>query len=139
MVHIDIVGPFDVSLAGNRYYVGILADCTKVHSIVPAPLQTFAFAALKDFITRIERQSGIPGKVVRSDGGLEFRLSIADIFYKSSGILHQPSPRYTPELNGVVERLNRTIKEMLSAMIAGTPLGQGFWDYAAKYAAIIIN
>lgn len=60
-------------------------------------------------------------------------------FYKSTGILHQTSPRYTPGLNGVVERFNRTVKAMTVVMIDDTRLGHAFWDFVAKYAVMTIN
>lgn len=139
MVHVDIAGPFDVSAAGSRYYNATVSDFTKVHCVVPVPTKCFRFPAIKDFVQRIQRQSGTPVKVIRSDGGLEFVSKDALDFYKSTGIFHQTSPRYTPELNGVVEKFNRTVKEMMSAMIDDRPLGHAFWDFAAKYAVTIIN
>lgn len=82
----------------------------------------------------IDRQSN-----VKSDQGGEFSSTIAQDFLNTAGIIHQESPRHTPELNGVAERFNRTIKEMISAMVDGTGLGHKYWDYAAQYACCILN
>ena len=60
-------------------------------------------------------------------------------FHASTGIAHQVSPRYAPELNGIIERFNRTVKEMISAMLDTTPLAHRYWDYAARYAAVVLN
>ncbi|RXK41857.1 hypothetical protein M231_00856 [Tremella mesenterica] len=56
--------------------------------------------------------------LLRSDGGLEFASGSAGAWYHKTGLIHQVTPRYTPELNGVVERFNRTLKEMTGAMLA---------------------
>ena len=139
MVHVDIAGPFDTSKAGNRYYVAITADYTCVNLVVPIASKDQAWGALESFVPRLERQSGIPVKVVRTDQGTEFRSAHALGFYKRLGIIHQQTPRYTPELNGKIERFNRTIKEMSMTMLEATPLGHAYWDYAVRYASIILN
>lgn len=56
-------------------------------------------------------------------GGIEYR-------YKSP---------YTPQQNGRVERLNRTIKESTATMIYSAKLPMEFWVYAVKCAAHIGN
>lgn len=139
MVHVDIKGQVRPSLAGNAYYVGMVADYTKVRLAQPIVTKDAAFSQLQVFIARLERQASIKVKVVRSDQGGEFNSATAQSWYKSLGINHQMSPRYTQELNGVAERFNRTVSEMISTMVASSPLGHAYWDFAAKYASVILN
>ena len=41
-----------------------------------------------------------------------------ELYLKSKGIRHETSCAYTPEQNGVAERLNRTLVESARSMIA---------------------
>jgi hypothetical protein len=144
MIHVDIAGPFEPSSEGNIYYLCVVADYTRARQVIPIKLKSDAFQFVIAFIRLLSHQSGISVKVVRSDGGAEFGAgdngsSVAKSFYTDNGIIHQHSPRYTPELNGVAERFNRTIKEMISSMVESTPLGHRYWDHAARYGCAILN
>jgi len=45
-------------------------------------------------------------------------------FCEKNGIIHETSAPYTPQQNGVDERKNRTLKEMMNAM----PVSSGLLD-----------
>lgn len=93
---------------------------------------------VKNFITLIQRQGDVKIKFVRTDQGKEFLNATSAHHFESLGIVHQTGPRYVHELNGVAERSNCTIKEMISAMVNAASLGHHFWDYAARYASNIL-
>ncbi|GJW06772.1 retrotransposon protein, putative, ty1-copia subclass [Tanacetum coccineum] len=46
---------------------------------------------------------------------------------------------YTPQNNGVSERRNRTLLDMVRSMMSQTTLPKSFWDYALETAARILN
>ncbi|GKF47192.1 retrotransposon protein, putative, ty1-copia subclass [Tanacetum coccineum] len=46
---------------------------------------------------------------------------------------------YTPQFNGVSERRNRTLLDMVRSMMSQTTLPKSFWDYALESAARILN
>ncbi|GKG15994.1 gag-pol polyprotein, partial [Tanacetum coccineum] len=46
---------------------------------------------------------------------------------------------YTPQQNGVAERMNRTLLERARAMLATTSLGKSFWTKAVNTACYVIN
>ena len=138
LVHVDIAGQFIPSAAGNAFYTLMIDDYSKVMSVVPTKTKGEAFIHLKAFIQRLERQLGEKVRFIRSDGGGEFDSGPARFWYTQTGIQHQITPHYTPELNGVVERANRTVKEMIYAMVGGTPMGHSVWDHAARYTSVIL-
>nr|GEZ41466.1 retrotransposon protein, putative, Ty1-copia subclass [Tanacetum cinerariifolium] len=58
---------------------------------------------------------------------------------KDHGIIAHRTPPYTPQHNGVSERRNRTLLDMVRSMMSQTTLPKSFWDYALKTVARILN
>ncbi|GKG35417.1 retrotransposon protein, putative, ty1-copia subclass, partial [Tanacetum coccineum] len=58
---------------------------------------------------------------------------------KANGIVQQLTPPYTPQHNGVSERRNRTLLDMVRSMMNLTTLPLSFWDYALESAIRILN
>ena len=56
-----------------------------------------------------------------------------------SGIAQQKTTPYTPQKNGVAERMNRTLMEKERSMLSGTGLGQEFWAKAVETACYLVN
>ncbi|GJV86879.1 retrotransposon protein, putative, ty1-copia subclass [Tanacetum coccineum] len=56
---------------------------------------------------------------------------------KSYGIVSQLTLPYTPQHNGVFERRNQTLLDMVRSMMNLTTLPKSFWGYALKSAARI--
>ena len=128
IVHIDLAGPFEPSTRFNQYMMVIIDDYSGAVEAKPIKAKSDALDVLKITVTFWERQLGKPVKVIRSDGDSVFDSVAARSWYNSLGILHQISPRYTPELNGKAERTIRTIKEGVRAMVNSSGLGHSYWD-----------
>ncbi|GJU25339.1 zinc finger, CCHC-type containing protein [Tanacetum coccineum] len=58
---------------------------------------------------------------------------------QANGIVQQLTPPYTPQHNGVSERRNRTLLDMVRSMMNLTTLPLSFWDYALESATRILN
>ena len=138
MIHVDIAGPFDPSSNGNTYYLALIDNYSRVNSVVPIQDKKNILGYVQLFVMKIERQLGGKTRFIWSDGGLEFKSKEAITWYATMGIIHQISPRYTPELNRVAERFNRTIKEMISSMLSTANVGHEYWDFAARYASMLL-
>ncbi|GJY08685.1 zinc finger, CCHC-type containing protein [Tanacetum coccineum] len=54
-------------------------------------------------------------------------------------IITYRTPPYTPQHNGVSERRNRTLIDIVRSMMSQTTLPKSFWDYALETAARILN
>ncbi|GKA21061.1 zinc finger, CCHC-type containing protein [Tanacetum coccineum] len=63
----------------------------------------------------------------------------ANDMLKDHGIIAHRTPPYTPQHNGVSERRNRTLLDMVQSMMSQTTLPKSFWDYALETAARILN
>ena len=139
MLHVDLAGPFEKSAEMNDTMLVAVDDRTKARIVVPMEGKGRVLVEIKKIVARLDRQGPERVRIIRSDGGGEFGSNEAKAWYEELGLLHQISPRYSPELNGVAERNVRTIKEMIAAMISSSPIGHQYWDYAARYAAVILN
>ncbi|GKA64729.1 zinc finger, CCHC-type containing protein [Tanacetum coccineum] len=52
------------------------------------------------------------------------------VFFQPIGIIHETTAPYTPQQNGVAERKNRALKEMVNSMLSYSGLSEGFWGKA---------
>ena len=64
----------------------------------------------------------------------EFGLHI-----KQCGIVSQLTPHGTPQHNGVSERCNRTLLDMVQSMMYLTDLPLSFWGYALETTTFTLN
>nr|GEZ67533.1 hypothetical protein [Tanacetum cinerariifolium] len=69
-------------------------------------------------------------RVVRTDKGIEFLNQTLHAYFAEEGILHQTSVARTPEQNGVVKRLNRTLVEAARTMLSAAKVPLFFWAEA---------
>ncbi|KAK2577746.1 hypothetical protein KPH14_012773, partial [Odynerus spinipes] len=94
---------------------------------------------IKEYIARIERQTGKKVKRFRTDNGLEYCNEELTTFFNKLGIKHERSNVETPQMNGVAERVNRTLLNLTRAMLKSSGLPQKFWAEAVTTAAYIKN
>ncbi|KAK9037115.1 hypothetical protein V6N11_022037 [Hibiscus sabdariffa] len=62
-----------------------------------------------------------------------------DELLKECGIVSQLTPPGTPQWNGVSERRNRTLLDMVRSMMSHNDLPTSFWGYALETAAFTLN
>ena len=77
--------------------------------------------------------------MLRTDNGGEFCKKEFEEFCKKCGIARQKTTPYTPQQNGVAERMNRTLMEKARSMLSGTGLGQEFWAEGVEIACYLVN
>jgi hypothetical protein len=61
------------------------------------------------------------------------------IIVKKEGIIHEVTPPYSPESNGIAERKNRTLKEMMNAMLVSSSAPDNLWGEAILSACHLQN
>jgi transposase InsO family protein len=61
---------------------------------------------IKDFVTEMEHQHHKAPGAFRTDNGGEYVTKDLKGFFESKGIIHEFTPPYSPESNGVAEHLN---------------------------------
>ena len=140
LVHSDICGPMrTATLAGSRYFVTFIDDCTRFTVVYPLKSKGEVFHYFKLYKAWAELQTSQRIRCLRSDGGGEYISKEFDIFLQTSGITRQRSPPYTPQHNGVAERMNRTLMEMVRTMLYAAGLPPIFWGEALSVATYLRN
>ncbi|KAL0434173.1 UNVERIFIED_CONTAM: hypothetical protein Slati_2751600 [Sesamum latifolium] len=81
-----------------------------------------AFGRFKEYRLEVENQTSRKIKALRSDRGGEYLSGEFIDYLKENGILSQWTPPGTPQLNGVAERRNRTLLDMVRSMMSFTEL-----------------
>ena len=84
------------------------------------------FENFKKFKTFADNQSGKKLKVLRTDRSGELLSNELIAFYDENGIHRQLRAPYTPQLNGVAERKNRTVVEMARSLLKAQGLPNCF-------------
>jgi Reverse transcriptase (RNA-dependent DNA polymerase) len=125
---------------GNLYYLTFIDECTRYSWVYPVPNKKAATIKEKFLKWKAEAEnfSGCKVKHLRTDGGGEYEREVKK-FLHETGIIHQPTPAYAHESNGMAERLNRTLNEMARAMLIQANMPQQFWDEAIQTAAYVKN
>ncbi|KAK8936988.1 hypothetical protein KSP39_PZI012089 [Platanthera zijinensis] len=98
-----------------------------------------AFETFKTFKSRVENQLNLKIKRFRSDRGGEYTVTGFKEFCASEGIILETTAPYSPQSNGVAERKNRTLIEMLNSMLLTAGMPNSFWGEAVRTANHILN
>ncbi|KAL0401991.1 UNVERIFIED_CONTAM: hypothetical protein Slati_4229000 [Sesamum latifolium] len=98
-----------------------------------------AFGRFKEYRLEVENQTNRKIKALRSDRGGEYLSGEFIDYLKENGILSQWTPPGTPQLNGVAERRNRTLLDMVRSMMSFTELPPSFWGHALETAVKLLN
>ena len=112
-VHIDTVGPMDVTSENNKYVLTIKDRGTCFLVTVPIPNKR-AETVRNAFIQHWCGYFGIP-QVVISDNGGEVKNSLLEVACQQLGIDHRTTTPYSPQTNGFIERQHRVINQALRA------------------------
>ena len=93
----------------------------------------------KEFQSKVENLRNKKIKFLRSDRGGEYLSYEFGLHLKQCGTVSQLTPPGTPQHNGVSERRNRTLLDMVRSMMSLTDLPLLFWDCALETAAFTLN
>ncbi|GJW92555.1 retrovirus-related pol polyprotein from transposon TNT 1-94 [Tanacetum coccineum] len=75
----------------------------------------------------------------RSDRGGEYFSTEFSSYCESQGLIHQRTAPYTPQHNGVAERKNRVLQNMINAILVSENLLKNLWGEALLTACHVSN
>jgi transposase InsO family protein len=140
LVHSDICGPINPSSNGGcRYFITFTDDYSRKTWTYPLKDKSSAFDVFERFKALVEKQSGCMIKCIITDRGGEFTSDKFKSFCNEHGIKRQLTTTYTPQQNGVSERKNRTLMNMVRSLLTGKCVPKRFWPEAVVWATYVIN
>ncbi|CAM8920561.1 unnamed protein product [Rhodiola kirilowii] len=124
------------SLGNKKYVVTYIDDCSRFCYVYLLNSKDEALDKFKIYKSEVELQKGTSIKKLRTDRGGEY---FNPSYFQSVGIIHETTAPYTPQQNGVSERKNRALKQMVNAMLSYSGLNDGFWGEAMLTACYLLN
>ena len=111
-VGMDVIGPLPTTPSGHRYIIVFVDHFTKYVKFVPVATITATTIALS-FINNWLLVHSSPVNIL-TDRGKEFNNKIMEQIEKLQQYTHTKSWAYWHQANGVVERLNRNVRNSLN-------------------------
>jgi hypothetical protein len=148
IIHTDICGPFPIkSMDGFDSFITFTDDFSCYGYIYPIKERSEVLDKFKIFKAEVENQHNIKIKLVRSDRGGEYygrHTPYGQVpepfvrFLQENGIVTQYSMPDDPQQNGVAERRNRTLMDMVRSMLSYSTLSISLWMEALKTPFIFL-
>jgi hypothetical protein len=129
-------------------FITFIDDFSRYGYIYPIKERSEALDKFKVFKTEVENQHNIKIKIVRSDRGGEYYSrhtpygqvpGLFARFLQENGIVTQYSMPNDSQQNGVAERRNRTLMDMVRSMLNYSTLLISLWMEALKIVVHILN
>nr|GEV37706.1 retrotransposon protein, putative, Ty1-copia subclass [Tanacetum cinerariifolium] len=140
LIHTDVCGPFKIMSRQEAYYfVTFIDDFSRYGYVYLLKHKHEVFETLKIFQKEVKNQLGKTIKSLRSDRRGEYISQEFSDHLMDHEIIAHRTPLYTPQHNGVSERRNKTLLDMVRSMMSQTTLPKSFWDYALESATRILN
>jgi transposase InsO family protein len=124
---------------GYRYFLTFTDDLSRYGYIYLMKHKSEMFEKFKEFQSEVENHRNKKIKFLRSDRGGDYLSYEFGLHLKQCGIVLQLTSPGTPQRNGVSERRNRTLLDMVRYMMSLTDLPLSFWGYALEIAAFTLN
>ena len=160
LVHVDLTGPVEEpSLNDARYAVIFTDEFTRYVNMYAIEFKSSFIITLRKYLRDVkalghqvrelwgknaenehdlwDTKRGIQG--LRSDRGSEFVNEEVKQFCQNARILQTFSGPYSPQQQGISERRNRTLFDMVRAMLKDCKLSKDFWAEALNTAVYLCN
>nr|CCA18867.1 putative polyprotein [Albugo laibachii Nc14] len=133
VVHSDLIGPMRVrSQGGSKYMVTFIDDFSRFIRAHFIQTKGKVFSNFIEFKALVENQFGKRIKCLRSDNGGEY---INEQFAN----LCRNSVPYSPQQNGLPERMNPTLTERAIYMLSHMQVEEQWWAEAMNTAVYVTN
>ncbi|CAI7816498.1 unnamed protein product [Closterium sp. NIES-53] len=136
-VVMDVVGPLKLGAAGAEYFLTIVDVYTRITWVYVLSKKSDVAETVKtDWLPMVEWQQDRLVKAIHTDRGGEFLSKEFSLWLKKNGIRHSLTMPYSPAMNGIAERANRTITETARGLLIDAGLPEYFWPDAVRSACM---
>ena len=128
----DYIGPMPETSRGNKHLLVLMDHFTKWCEVFPTKDQK-ACTVADILVTRVFSRFG-PPTIIHSDQGRNFESNLMQEICLLMGTHKSRTTAYHPQCDGLVERHNRTIQDMLSSFVADHKDDWDMWVSLVVYA-----
>ena len=140
LIHSDVWGITPIiTHAKYRYFVTFIDNYNKYTWIYFLRPKSEVFFVFQKFVAYVETQFSSRIKVLRSNSGGEYMSHEFHDFLQNKGIVSQRSCPYTPQQNGVAERKNRHLLDVVRTLLLESSVPSTFWVEALSTTIYLIN
>ncbi|CAI7890308.1 unnamed protein product [Closterium sp. NIES-54] len=130
-VVMDVVGPLKLGAAGDEYFLTIVDVYTRMTWVYVLSKKSDVAETVKtDWLPMVEWQQDRLVKSIRTDRGGEFLGKEFGLWLNKNVIRHSLTMPYSPAMNCIAERANRTITERARGLLIEAGLPDYFWPDA---------
>lgn len=133
-IGIDFLGPFPLSTSGNKWIIVAIDHLTRYAETTSVPAAN-ADEVANFFLHSILLRHGAPQFII-SDRGAPFLSQVLEDVFRLSSTVHKVTSAYHPQTNGLTERLNHTLADMVSMYVADHHTN---WDIILPYVTYAYN
>lgn len=133
-VGIDLYGPLPSTAAGNRWIIVAIDHLTRYAETAALPAAT-AREVASFLLQRFVLRHGAPRELL-SDRGRAFLADATQELLAACRVVHRCTTAYHPQTNGLTERFNRTLGDMLSMYVGSN---HTTWDIVLPFVTYAYN
>jgi transposase InsO family protein len=143
-VYSDLCYVTPISFGLAKYFITFTDELTRYCWIYLIPDKSSAtiLRILQVWSALVQNQSGTRIQYLRTDQGSEYTgetLKTVTTFLEDNGITHETTSAHSSASNGIAERMNRTLMNMVRPMLLKSKLPSPFWAEALNTAVKIRN
>ena len=128
LIHSNVCDPMSTQARqGLVYFITFIDDHSRYRYLYDLmKYKSEAFEMFKELIYEVRKRIRRSIKTLRSYRGGEYLSQEFQDYLRDNGILSQWTPTYMPQHNGVAERRNRTLLDMVRSMMDQVDLPKSF-------------
>jgi transposase InsO family protein len=128
LIHSDICEINGVlTKGGQRYFMTMIDDASRYCYVYLLKTKDDALNCFKTYKAEVENQLKKKIKRFSSDHGGEYFSNEFNLFCAEHVIIHERIPPYSPQSNGVAERKNHTLTDLVNSMLDTAGLSKAWW------------
>jgi transposase InsO family protein len=112
---------------GQRYFMTMIDDASRYCYVYLFKTKDDALNCFKTYKAEVENQLEKKIKHFRSERVGEYFSNEFDLFCAEHGIIHERTPPYSPQSNGVAERKNHILTDLVNSTLETTGLSKAWW------------
>ena len=140
LVHSDVCEKIDSKfLSVAEYFLTFIGDKTQYVWVYVIRHKREVFNKFCEWKLLVEVSLGKEVKALRIDNGGKFTSNEFEEYLRKDGVKHKLKIQKCPQQNGIAERTNRTLVEMVKLMVADSKLPKAFWAEALATTIYLRN